>query len=69
MVENKYMAEEIIHTLRKMEMYHLEEHGYIPIYKRTNLTDELHEKFKIRTDYEIINKAKMRNIIHQTKMY
>lgn len=66
MVENKYMAEEIIHTLRKMEMYLLEEHGYIPIYKRT---DKLHEKFKIRTDYEIIKKANMRNIIHQTKTH
>lgn len=68
-LENKYTAEEIIHTLRKMEMYHLEEHGYIPIYERTDLTDELHEKFKIRTDYEIIKKAKMRNIIHQTKTH
>ena len=59
------MVEEIIHNiLRKMEMYHLEEHEYIPIYERTDLVDEPHEKFKIRTAYEIVKKAKMRNIIH-----
>lgn len=27
--------------------------GYIPTYKRTDLTDALHEKFEFRTDYEI----------------
>ena len=41
--------------------------GYIPAYKRTALTDELHEKYGFRTDYEIIGKKKMRNIIKNTK--
>lgn len=41
--------------------------GYIPAYKRTTLTDELHEKYVFRTDYEIIVKKKMRNIIKNTK--
>lgn len=50
-------------------MYHLVEHGYIPIYERTDLTDELHEQFKIRTDNEIIKKVKMIHLIHQTKLH
>lgn len=28
--------------------------GYIPEYIRTNLTDDLHETFNFRTNYEII---------------
>ena len=27
--------------------------GYLPEYTRTNLTDDLHELFNFRTDYEI----------------
>ena len=31
--------------------------GYIPSYKRTKLTDELHSSFGLRTDFEFISKA------------
>lgn len=41
--------------------------GYIPAYKRTKITDDLHSKYGFRTDYEIIEKKKMRNIIKNTK--
>ena len=51
-----------------MKLHHLKEnHGYSPSYTRTDLTDNLHTIFSFRTDYEIITKAKMRNIIKQTK--
>lgn len=41
--------------------------GYIPSYKRTKLTDALHDTFNFRTDYEFISKASMRAIIKKTK--
>lgn len=41
--------------------------SYIPSYKRTALTDELHEIFGFRTDYEISSKQSIRNIIKNTK--
>lgn len=44
-----------------------ENSGYIPSYKRTDLTDALHNTFGFRTDYEFITKATMRNIIKNTK--
>lgn len=64
---NRYTVNEIIKTLRNMEVVDTNYNGYIPAYKRTTLTDELHEKYGFRTDYEIIGKKKMRNIIKNTK--
>lgn len=66
-LENKYTVEQIIDTLRNMQLNSIEGHGYIPSYKRTDLTDDLHELFGFHTDTQIIKKAKMRNIIRQTK--
>lgn len=66
-LENRYTVNEIIKTLRNMEVVGTNYNGYIPAYKRTILTDELHEKYGFRIDYEIIGKKKMRNIIKNTK--
>lgn len=67
-LKNKYTVSEIIKTLRDMEMVDTQYNGYIPAYKRTEITDELHQVFGFRTDYEIIGKKKMRNIIKNTKI-
>lgn len=66
-LENRYTVNQILHTLRDMEVVDTQYNGYIPAYTRTELTDMLHEKFEFRTDYEIIGKKKMRNIIKITK--
>ena len=39
----KYIVNEIVKTLREMEVVDTEYNGYIPAYKRTELTDELHQ--------------------------
>lgn len=41
--------------------------GYIPTYTRTDLTDNLHEAFDFRTDYQITSQKNMRKILNQTK--
>ena len=66
-LENKYTVTEIIDTLRNMEMLDTQYNGYILTYKRTQLTDDLHKIFWFRTDYKIISKKKLRNIIKNTK--
>ena len=66
-LDNKYTVEQIVDTLRGMNVLEVEAHGYIPTYTRTELTDELHELFGFRTDTQIIKKAKMRNIIKNSK--
>lgn len=61
-LNNKYPCEEIIDTLRKMYMEEIPGEGYRPLYSRTDLTDDLHEAFGFRTDYEIITQRDMKKI-------
>lgn len=64
----KYTCSQILETLRGMQMTLLsKESGYIPSYKRTKLTDELHAIFGFRTDLEFISKSSIRSIIKATK--
>ena len=66
-LESKYTSTQIITTLRKMEMKYYEGYGYIPNYKRTKLTDTLHNQFGFHTDTEIVDEKKMKKIIKQIK--
>lgn len=67
-LNNKYTCEEILSTLRQMQVTLLSGNtGYVPSYKRTELTDLLHDTFEFRTDYEFITKSSIRNIIKNTK--
>ena len=67
-VGNNYTCNEILSTLRSMQVTLLsKESGYIPSYKRTVLTDDLHKAFGFHTDYEFISKSAMRSIIKNTK--
>jgi transposase len=66
-LSEKYTCEEIIKTLRGMEMRQLDDYGYIPCYKRTEITDALHENASIRTDYELTRPKTMSGIIRRTK--
>lgn len=65
--EKQYTACNIISTLRDYNVLRVNGYGYLPEYKRTDLTDRLHEVFSFRTDTEIVPTAKMRNIIANTK--
>lgn len=66
-IEEKYTCEEIINCLREMNLMYVGEEGYIPTYTRTDLTDELHEKYEFRTDYEITTEKKMKKILKDLK--
>lgn len=65
-LDNKYTVEDIISTLREHRFLKIDE-GYIPLYTRNDITDNLHSVFGFRTDYEIIPPSKMRSIISLTK--
>lgn len=61
-------CDQILGTLRGMNMTLLsKDSGYIPSYKRTKVTDLLHDTFGFRTDYEFVSKSSMRSIITKTK--
>lgn len=65
-LDEKYTVGDIIDTLRSM-MLTLKDGDFIPHYTRTDLTDNLHEKFGFRTDFEIISEKNLKNICKQTK--
>ncbi len=59
---NKYTCNELLGTLRSMQVTLLsKESGYIPCYKRTDLTDDLHKTFGFHTDYEFISKVNVKS--------
>ena len=61
-LENKYTSSEIIKCLKNMNFLK-EQTSYIPAYTRTDITDSLHDKFGVRTDYEILNKKYIKKIL------
>lgn len=63
----KYTVEEIIKTLRTMNITRIDEVGYIPSFTRTSLTDALHNLVDFRLDTQVIPKSKVRKIISSTK--
>ena len=66
-LDEKYTAPEIIETLRNMEIKQENHDSFSPNYIRTDLTDDLHEKFGFRTDFEVMNIKKYKKIFNQTK--
>ena len=63
----KYTNTKIIEKLREMEVYEEKGAGYSPSYVRDDLTDDLHEIFGFRTDYEIISYETFKKIFKQVK--
>lgn len=63
----EYTVTEIIECLRNMNVLELKGDGYTPVYERTNLTDDLHEIFGFRTDYEITNYKNFKKIFDRLK--
>ena len=67
-LDYKYTHNQIIEKLREMEVYEEKGSGYSPSYVRTDLTDDLHEVFGFRTDYEIIPYKNFEKIFKQVKI-
>lgn len=66
-LDYKYTNTQIIDKLKEMNVYEEKGSGYSPSYTRTDLTDDLHEVFGFRTDYEIISYENFKKIFEQLK--
>lgn len=66
-LNNRYTCDQIISTLQEMNFLKYEGKGYQPTYKRTELTDTLHEAFGFCTSKEIVLIKKMKKICADTK--
>lgn len=62
-----FTCNEIIETLKKMNLTAVPDGSYIPSYTRTELTDALHENAGFHTDYELTTQKTMAGIIRRTK--
>lgn len=67
-LEKKYTCSEILETLRKFQFADVGGQGFMPLYKRTKLTDALHSTSGIETDFEFITKSKMKEIQKKSKL-
>lgn len=64
---NKYTCDELLSTLKDMNFADLDGQGFFPLYRRTELTDDLHEVSGFRTDYQFITRKDMRSIQKKSK--
>lgn len=66
-LKGKYTCYEIFDGLREMDFLEVKGEGYVPCYTRTDFTDDLHEAFGFRTDYQIVSTHSMKKIFKSTK--
>ena len=66
-LDYKYTTSQILETLRNMKVLESKGDGYIPEYTRTDLTDDLHELFGFRTDYELNTYKDFKKIFEHIK--
>ena len=66
-LDYNYTCEEILDTLRMMNFANIQDQGFIPLYKRLEITDELHDVCGFRTDYQFITKSQMKTIQKKSK--
>lgn len=66
-LDEQYTCSEIINGIRNMNFNKILGEGYIPQYTRTDFTDDLHNAFGFRTDYEIVNTKTIKKILKETK--
>ena len=54
----KYTCDQILGSLKEMNFVNIEEQGFIPVYTRRAITDDLHNACGFHTDYQFISKSK-----------
>ena len=63
----RYTCEEILNTLRALNFAEIQEQGFVPLYERERITDELHNICGFHTDYEFLTKSQMKTIQKKSK--
>ncbi|MGI6059691.1 MAG: IS1634 family transposase [Blautia sp.] len=64
---NTYTTEELLQNLKDINFADIEDQGFMPIYERTPMTDDLHQACGFRSDYQFITKRKMKEIQKKSK--
>lgn len=64
---NQYTCQTLLETLKGMDFADVQEQGFMPLYIRDEITDDLHEACGFRTDFDFISKRKMKGIQKKSK--
>jgi len=68
LLNNKYTCNEIIDGLRDMNFYNIKGEGFIPAYIRNDFTDDLHNAFGFRTDFQIMTNRQLKRNVKNLKI-
>ena len=68
-LDGTFTSVQIADCLRKMNVVRIGDVGYLPAYRRTDLTDALHEAAGFRTDCEILRRRYMQGVINRSRKY
>lgn len=66
-LKGTYTTEQLLQALKDIRFADIEEQGFMPVYERQKITDELHEACGFRTDYQFLTKRKMKEIQKKSK--
>lgn len=66
-LEEQFSVQEIVSTMRSMNLHKIGENGYLPTFTRTELTDALHQNAGFWLDRELISKKSMKKIIKASR--
>lgn len=66
-LDYKYTCETLLETLKSMNFAEIQEQGFMPLYKREKVTDDLHDVCGFQTDYQFITKSHMKTIQKKSK--
>jgi len=59
---SKYTCDQLLTKLKEMNFADIEDQGFMPLYSRDEITDDLHYACDFRTDFQFITKQKMKGI-------
>lgn len=62
-LNHAFTCEQLLSTLRGMDMLELPGEGWVAAYTRDEVTDALHDAFGFRTDFEIVTNRQMRKVL------
>ncbi len=66
-LDNNYTCDELINTLKDMNLTSVGKDSFVPAYTRTEITDALHDTFGFNTDYQLMTDRKIRGIVRKSK--
>lgn len=66
-LNHHYSIGQLFNTIQNMNLLKVQDQGYMPIYQRTQMTDDLHDAFGYRTDYQFMTTEMIFDLLMKSK--